>query len=227
MKKITFLFFTIILITFKTAAQDSKLKFGIQGGLNYSSFRGYESYADDTPGFAYLFGASFQYQFKENLSLKVDINYERKRQISKVTVELSEYDMGSPVLIPRTYHIKINTYRNYLVLPIMLKYNFSSSKSFYINGGPFLGYLIKSGTKASGINEPGITNDDVDTKYFKSLDYGLSAGLGKEFELNGNHHIHVELRENLGLANTSKGEGINNATVKTNSLNLIVGYTFN
>jgi hypothetical protein len=84
MKKITFLLFTIVLITFKTAAQDSKIKFGVQGGLNYSSFRGYENYADNNPGFAYLFGASFQYQIKENLSLKVDINFEKKKSDYKV-----------------------------------------------------------------------------------------------------------------------------------------------
>jgi len=225
MKKITFLLFTIFLITFKTAAQDSKFKFGVQGGLNYSSFRGYENYADNNPGFAYLFGASFQYQIKENLSLKVDINFERKSQITKFTTELI---YSSPISIPEIYHVRINSYRNYVVLPIMIKYNFTRNKNFYINGGPFLGYLIKAGLKTSGINAPGINTDDTDnTKYYKSLDYGLSAGVGKEFKLNNNHQIYIELRENLGLANTSKNEGIYNAIIKTNSLNLIVGYTFN
>lgn len=225
MKKITFLFFTIALISFKTSAQDSKIKFGVQGGLTYSSFRGYDSLSDDNPGFAYLFGASFQYQIKENLSVKADINYERKSQVSKFIAE-TIYD--SPTSLPETYHVKINTYRNYLVLPIMLKYNFTTNRSFYINGGPFLGYLIKSGASTSGFNAPGANNDDIDdTKYNKSLDFGIAAGIGKEFKVNGNHQIYIELRENLGLPNTSKREIRNDGTIKTNSLNLIAGYTFN
>lgn len=228
MKKTTFLLITIALITFKTAAQDSKIKFGIQGGLNYSSFRGYETYSDkDNPSFAYLFGISFQYRIKENLSIKADINYERKTQIAKSTIELWEAS-ESPILINGNYTFKTTTYLNYIMLPIMLKYNFSKDKSFYVNGGPYLGYLLKSGAKIDAKNIPGINTDDEETtKYRKSLDYGLSAGIGKEFKLNGNHQIYVELRENLGLANIAKSNSLYTYTIKTNSINLIAGYTFN
>lgn len=225
MKKITFLFLTIALITFKTSAQDSKIKFGVQAGLNYSSFRGYDSYTDDNPGFAYLFGVSFQYQIKENLSIKADLNYERKTQKSKNVIELESYDPQNPFM-PGIYHFTNTAFRNYIVLPIMVKYNFSNNKSFYVNGGPFLGYLLKSGATTT-LNIEGLNNDDIDdTKFKKSLDYGLSAGIGKEFKLKGDHDIYIEIRENLGLANTSKSDYIYDNTTKTNSLNLIVGYTF-
>lgn len=226
MKKITFLFFTIVLITLKTSAQDSKVKFGIQGGLNYSSLRGYDGFVDDNPGFAYLFGFSFQHEIQENLSIKVDLNYERKAQISKSTINLID-NSESPLPIEQSiYKSKTTTYLNYIVLPIMLKYNFSNDKSFYINGGPYLGYLLKSGIKSES-NAPSIYNGDVeDTKNRKSLDYGISAGIGKEFKFNENHNFYIELRENLGLANIAKGEIINGGTIKTNSLNLLAGFTF-
>jgi hypothetical protein len=226
MKKITFLLITIALITFKTSAQDSKIKFGIQGGLNYSTLRGFETYTDDNPGFAYLFGASFQYQIKENLSIKADLSYERKTQKSKNVLEL-ESDTPQNPFTPGVYHFTNTVFLNYLVLPIMLKYNFSNDKSFYINGGPFVSYLLKSGASTT-LNVEGLNNDDIDdTKYRKSLDYGLLAGIGKEFKLNGDHQIYVELRENLGLANIAKSDDLYTYTIKTNSINLIAGYTFN
>src|SRR5690242_8430206 len=83
MKKITLFLFTITLITFKTTAQESKFKFGVQAGLTYSSFRGYESFIDEDPGFSYLFGISAQYKLNESLSLKADLDYDRKTQTSK------------------------------------------------------------------------------------------------------------------------------------------------
>ncbi|WET01947.1 porin family protein [Flavobacterium sp. YJ01] len=226
MKKITFLLFTISLITFKTTAQESKNKFGIQGGLNYSSFRGYDSFTNDKAGFAYVFGLSFQHQIQENLSIKADLNYERKIQNTKGTVEILEPTFPTGPM-EENYHFKTTAYLNYVVLPIMIKYNFSGDKSFYINGGPYLGYLLKSGIKSKS-NIPGVINaDDEDTNRKKSLDFGLSAGIGKEFKLDTNHQIYVEIRENLGLQNISKTEVINDGTIKTNSLNLLVGFTFN
>lgn len=226
MKKITFLLFTISLITFKTTAQESKNKFGIQGGLNYSSFRGYDSFTSDKAGFAYVFGFSFQHQIQENLSIKADLNYERKIQNSKGTVEILEPTFPTGTM-EGNYRFKTTAYLNYVVLPIMIKYNFSGDKSFYINGGPYLGYLLKSGIKSKS-NIPGVINaDDEDTNRKKSLDFGLSAGIGKEFKLDTNHQIYVEIRENLGLENISKTEVINDGTIKTNSLNLLVGFTFN
>jgi hypothetical protein len=109
----------------------------------------------------------------------------------------------------------------------LLKYNFSDDKSFYINGGPYLGYLLKSGLKSNS-NIPGLINEnDEDTKNKKSIDFGFSAGIGKEFKLNGITQIYIELRENLGLTNISDTPVINDGSIKTNSLNLLVGYTFN
>lgn len=226
MKKITFLLFTFLLIISKITAQDSKIKFGIQGGLNYSSFRGYDSFVDDNPGFASLFGVSLQHQIQDNLSIKVDLNYERKTQNSKGVVEVLNPNVPTEPM-EGTYRFKTTSYLNYIVLPIMLKFSFSSDKSFYINGGPYLGYLLKSGIKSKS-NIPGVINAyDEDTDRKKSLDFGLSAGIGKEFKLDANHQIYIELRDNLGLENISKTEVINNGTIKTNSVNLLVGFTFN
>ncbi|MDQ6529943.1 porin family protein [Flavobacterium sp. LHD-85] len=220
MRKITLLLFTITLITFKTTAQESKFKFGVQAGLTYSSFRGYESFIDEDPGFSYLFGVSLLYKLNESLSLKADLDYDRKTQVSK-----GEVNYISDISYNR-YSIKTTNYLNYITLPIMLKFSFTHNKSFYINGGPYLGYLLKSGWK---YETSGMQNSDEnleDTKYRKSMDFGLSAGFGKEFKLNDNHNIYIELRENLGLTDISKATMPTDQSIKTNSVNLIAGFIF-
>ncbi|MBZ4033479.1 PorT family protein [Flavobacterium sp. 17A] len=224
MKKITVLLFTISLISFKTTAQESKIKFGLQGGANYSTLWGFDSYADLNSGLAYVFGVSFQYKIQDNLSIKTDLNYERKTQKSKNNIEILDPESS---ISPGTYSVKSTVYLNYLVLPVLLKYNFSKDKSFYVNAGPYLGYLLKSGIKTH-VNIPGETDyDEEDTKYKKSMDFGFTAGIGKEFKVNENHQVYVEIRDNLGVSDISKTEVMNGGAIKTNSLNVLVGYTFN
>ncbi|WP_281232558.1 porin family protein [Flavobacterium gelatinilyticum] len=212
MKKIAFLFFTLTLITFKTTAQDSKIKFGLQTGLTYTGFRGYDS-SGSREGFSYLFGASFQFPLKEKLSIKADLNYERKTQIS-------EGRMGSWENGGMTYRtIKATAYYNYITLPVLLKYTFSS-KNFYVNGGPYVGYLLKSGMKSKSWD-----GDMENTKYRKRFDFGIAAGFGKEFKLTQKHLLYLELRDNLGLTDVAKPAMPTDAYLKFNTVSLIAGIT--
>jgi hypothetical protein len=207
-------------------SQNSKFKFGLQTGLNYSKLRGYDTppafHASESPAFAYLAGVSIEYQINTKLSIKADLNYERKSQQSKNVVYLTE-NFDDP---EETYRYKSKTHYDYIVLPILLKYSFKESNSFYVNGGVFIGYLIKSKiTNDSNIS--GIPNDSDTTDLNQKLDYGLAVGVGKNFEFGSNKTLYVELRENLGLYNTSEVDVINDGTIKTNSLSLIAGILFN
>jgi hypothetical protein len=73
---------SFLLIATLEHSQNSKIKFGIQAGLNYSDFRGYEivTHCIRKSAFAYLGGINVEYLIKEKLSLKLDLNYERKSQ---------------------------------------------------------------------------------------------------------------------------------------------------
>ena len=227
MKKI-FLIFTLSLSLF-TFSQNSKIKFGFQTGLNYSNFRGYNIPASfnqvysENPAFAYLGGFNFEYQIKEKLSLKLELNYERKSQKGDNNIEIRQsFDEPS-----QAYNFTTKRNYDYLVLPILLKYSFTNKNSFYLNGGPFIGYLLKS-KFTNNLNVTGFNSSDLETtKDNKKTDFGLSFGLGKNFEVSNNKTINLEMRENLGLINTSKIDVWNGGTVKTNSINLIVGFSFN
>jgi hypothetical protein len=224
---------SFLLISFLNYSQNSKIKFGIQSGLNYSNFRGYDipaglnSYYSENPAFAFLGGINFEYQIKEKLSLKLELNYERKSQKSKTEIQMIN---TSPDPLPE-FADEFRTKKNhdYLVLPIMIKYNFSDKNSFFVNGGPFIGYLLKSNLE-EGLYLNGSVQETQTTKTTNSnneIDFGLSIGFGKTIEINDKNSIFIEIRENLGLTNTSKNLIWGNGEAKTNSLNLIIGYQFN
>lgn len=168
-------------------------------------------------------GINVEYNIKERLSLKFEINYERKSQKADNNIEIREnFDDR-----PQTYKFTSKKNYDYLIIPVLLKYNFTAQNSFYVNGGPFLGYLLKSQI-TNNLNVPSFNSDDLDTtKDNKKVDFGLSFGLGKIIDLNNNKAINIELRENLGLSNTSNIDVWNGGNVKTNSINLIVGLIFN
>src|SRR6187431_420032 len=114
---------SFLLVSSINYSQGSKIKFGFQGGLNYATFYGYEipkgysSFISESPAFAYLGGINFEYQIKEKLSLKLELNYERKSQKLDNYIEIYDEDLdfqSSNFTIKKNY--------DYLVLPIMVKY---------------------------------------------------------------------------------------------------------
>lgn len=218
----------VLLFSILSYSQNSKIKFGVQAGLNYSTFYGYNlpsgisSVFSEKPTFAYLGGLNFEYQIKEKLSLKLELNYERKGQKADTYIEITDTDGFT-----KDYNFTLKKNYDYLILPIMIKYSFSDKNSYYFNGGPFVGYLIKSNLTNDLVDIEGLENDpETTTNLNKRTDFGLSLGFGKTFEFNKNS-IFIEIRENLGLTNTSKTKVWGDGEAKTNSLNLIIGYSLN
>ena len=227
MKK-SLLIFTL-LTSFFAFSQSSKIKFGFQAGLNYSNYRGYtvptaySQFYNESPAFAYLGGINFEYQMKEKLSLKIELNYERKSQKAANNIYIRQ-NFDDPV---QEYNFTSKRHYDYLIVPILLKYSFTNKDSFYINGGPFIGFLLQS-KYTNDLNVSGFGSSDVIiTKNNKKTDFGLSFGLSKNFDLKNNKTFYIEIRENLGLNNTSKIDVWNGGTVKTNAINLLFGLSFN
>lgn len=218
-----------VLFSVFTYAQSSKLRFGVHGGINYSGLRGYtipstfEQQYDESAAFAYLGGVSLEYQLQEKLSLRVELNYERKSQKADNSMEIRfNFDQE-----PQLYNFTTRKNYDYLIVPILLKYRFTDKNSFFVNGGPFIGYLLKS-TLTNDLEIPNFETPNEDmTKDSKKTDFGFSAGVGKNFELGNSKMIHVEIRNNLGLAKINKNDVWNGGHISTNSVNFIVGFSFN
>ena len=228
MKKLL-LSISFLLIATLNHSQNSKIKFGIQLGLNYSNFRGYEiplqinSLYSESPALAYLGGVNIEYPIDEKLSLKLELNYERKSQKADNNIEITNINGFT-----KSYNFTSKKNYDYLVLPLMIKYSFNDKNSFSINGGPFIGYLLKSNLTNDLEKIDGLNNAPVETTNLNNkTDFGLSIGLGKTIEITEKNSIFIEIRENLGLTNTSKNKVWGNGEVKTNSLNFIIGYSLN
>jgi len=210
MKKNTLLLVIGILLTSITFAQN-ELRVGINAGANLSSFRGNSFIENSKSKIGFLGGVSFEYYLKDNLSIKTNLNYERK-SIEQGGGYYDEYGIFT--------EMKANIHYDYLTIPILLKHEFGKSKIFYINGGPFINFLLS--TKIIGDNSP---SDDI-TSFYKKIDGGLSIGIGTKFQLNDKNNLNIEIRDNYGLVNISDVAVVDGGTIKTNSFNLILSWDF-
>jgi len=199
--KNTIIILTILLSSLSYAQND--IKFGINGGATFSSIRGNEAADESKSSLDFLIGVTVDYPINEKLSIKTNLNYERK----SVNVESFSVE-----------NVNIRSTYSYITLPVLLKYNFDS---FYINGGPFVGFLINANSKSDD-GGPDFEFTDLN----RNIDAGVSLGIGKRIDLS-NNYLDIEIRNNLGLVNISEVEVLNDGTIKTNSLNLILTYYLN
>jgi hypothetical protein len=189
MKKIKFYFLTtavsISLLSGITHAQtnaDLKPYLGLKGGVNFSNL--YTDKVDDNNVLT-SFNAGLIVNFPITKSLSVQPEFIFSRKGSEQT-----YDN---LLTSGTARFKLN----YLEVPLLLKVNLA--KSFNLHAGPYLAYLIDAGvtneTNSGNFDfEDNISNDDLN-----KFDYGLSAGLGFDFDAIG-----IGARYNIGLRNVGK-----------------------
>lgn len=100
---------------------------------------------------------------------------------------------------------------NYIDLGIFAHIYFGRRAKFFFNAGPQVGYFLSESTKANFDPEkmtslPGFpnrnrTNAQMLIPVSQKIDYGISAGLGCEFNITRKHSVMVEGRFYYGLGN--------------------------
>lgn len=206
-RKKTLLIISTIFLTTISFAQENIL-IGINGGATYSNFRGNTSADRGNSSLDFLIGGSVEFPISEKFSIKTNLNYERKSTTVKGIIN-SQFQ-----------NVKVRSTYSYLSLPILAKYKFGESNDFYINGGPFVAFLLNAKSKSD------VSPTSNFTYLNKTTDVGLSFGVGKRFNISDQNYLDLEIRNNLGLINISAVDVIDEGTLKTNSLNLILTYNF-
>tara|TARA_R110002096_G_scaffold6222_5_gene28750 strand:+ start:17608 stop:18252 length:645 start_codon:yes stop_codon:yes gene_type:complete len=210
MNKIKLLLIAIGLLFSMSLSAQNDFKIGVNAGLNYPAIWGNENAKYNNFKVGYLFGVTFDYYLKENLSIKTNINYERKikkRQLTYFNYEAEE--------IGKENFREIYEYIN---IPILLKYEFGNSK-FFVNGGPFFDYLLNNKI------EPDYPNDDrAYVTEQKKINFGLSLGIGTNISLNEKNNLTIEIRDDFGVIDTGGGLIYSDGTVKTNAIKLVLGW---
>lgn len=219
MTKFKSILFGLLLLTIcrTTYGQVNKFDIGVEAGPSLIFLRG-NDFIDNNhkPTIGFTGGLFFQYNFKKIVSLRTNIAYERKGSV--LTAQATDIN-GNPF-----GEITINTNFDYLTLPILVRATFGKKVQFFVNAGPYFGYLIKQTFVSKGDNIPTTTSDN--TSLDKRFDTGVSTGLGLSVPIKTKFAFSFEIRNNLGLYNTSAVPVANNGTVKTNSTNFLFGFTY-
>lgn len=197
------------------AQSQGKLGFGVQGGINYPDVRGFElaKYNNFKAGF--LFGATFEYELGAQISLRADLNFERKVGRTRVTYfDENAVQSGTE---------EFRRLQNYINLPLMFKYEVGRTPLF-INGGGFFNYLLSAKYKPEYPSEAEETSQLTPEK---NVDLGVTLGVGAQFGLGANQLLMVEVRNDLGLVDTGRVPlHLEGGSRLTNTIKLVLGYRF-
>ncbi len=205
-------------LTFASFGQSSPLNVGFEGGFGLATLRG-NDYIDKNhsskPG--YSAGVFVQYNFSKILSLRSGTCFEQKGSSFEFWVTEQNGEQIGPI------QGKMNF--NFLNVPVLLRASFGKKITYFANAGPYISFLLRQTEHNDAFSSYPEINADR-TGDFTKVDAGLSAGLGISFDLKSKYALSFEIRDNLGLTNISKQPIANNGTIKTNVLNLLIGFTY-
>jgi hypothetical protein len=212
------LLFLFCILTFATFGQTNRFDIGAEGGFSVASLRGndfIDKYHSTKTG--YSGGLFFQYNFRKIISMRTGMYYERKG---------SSFEFWTVNEVGENIGV-IQGYQNfdYLTVPLLLRATFGKKLTCFINTGPYIGFLLKETEHTDAVQTVPETNANG-TEFFNRTEVGLSAGIGLSYILKQKFSFSFEVRDNLGLTNTSKQSATGNGPVKTNALNFLFGFGY-
>lgn len=197
----------VIAVGFSTAAfaQDKgDVEFGVQFGYNASNVSDSDDSGDYLSGFN--FGVGGDYYFSDRWSLKVKALYDQKG------FEQEAYNFDTD----QTFVGKFRT--TYLTIPVMANWHFGSKRNWYLNFGPYAGFLLKAEE----------TNSGIDTKdAYNTTDFGLALGIGVKIPVTDRLKVFLEFDGQGGFSNIAKTEdGDDVGTITNTRSSFNVGLNF-
>lgn len=219
MKKVIALFCGLFVATVTHSfGQDNRLDIGFEGGPSYCSLRG-NSHAKEYNNlrFTSLGGIFVQANLTDHISLRTAINFDRKGGF-----DYSDLTDINGAVVDKGY-----SYANYdyLTLPILFRVSTDRNIRFFANAGPYIGYLLKSSFTLKENGYKTLYSFD-NTSNCKRFDIGVSTGFGLCTPVGRKLGLSFELRNDLGLLNTSSVPVIDDGSIKLNSTKLIIGLNY-
>lgn len=225
-KKLFFAAGMLCLMSGALYAQDSKVKVGIEGGLNLAkmSSSGSDGSQSTSNLTGFHAGVVLDYDFG-TISLQPGLFYSVKGGKFDATQSMS---VGSETYTS-TAHAQVSL--NYLELPVNVVYKVPVGEGthFFIGAGPYVGYGLSGKVKYNGSSsgggssatESGEQNISFgsNTDQYKALDFGANFTGGFRF---GNG-LQLGVSYGLGLSNISNESG---SSTKNNVFRASVGFFF-
>jgi hypothetical protein len=247
MKKLLAVFVVVLATTlaFGQSKSDSDFSIGVFGGFNIprlSGGSGYELSRDFSSRAGAAFGLTSSLYVGSNFSLRLDAMYSSEGG-KRNGIQAFDASAMNPMAPAGTYlyaDYDNESILNYFEIPLMAKYTFPLGRSlrFYVDLGPYAGFLINAKQKTNGsspiygdremtqiivpVSQPFDADTDV-TSDIKPFLAGITGGGGIEQYI-GSGTVFADIRAAYGLTSIQKDK--KNGSSHTGNLLLDVGYSF-
>ena len=192
--------FTII-----NAQSDSgDFELGIGLGVNLSNVSDIQG--DNNAGslFSFNIGASGEYYFSDRWGIKAKLIYDSKGWSDGFITD-ENFDT-----VTTDFKLK------YLTMPVMANWHFGSNRNWYLNFGPYVGFLLNAEDSELGLD----LKDG-----FNSTDIGIALGIGYKFEIAENTKLYIEYDEQTGFTDIFEQNERNAISNRRMSINMGVLYS--
>lgn len=148
-------FLSVFALAAGTALAD-QIQVGVQGGLSMPNIRGGKGIYSE--GFrsrkGVFFGIFANYQFSTNFSLRAEIDYAshggKKDGMQPVPLSMLTLPLPPGTILYADFYTE--AILNYLEIPVLLELSWGKKPRFYINAGPYIGFLLNAKTVTSGMS---------------------------------------------------------------------------
>ncbi len=204
----------LVLCSFVSWGQNSGFEIGIEAGPSIKWMRKYPVHNFRHAGMGFTIGSTVTYNYKNNLSFKSGLSFERKG-FHDFTLLNDQFQNVTDIII-RSQRM------DYIILPVSIQYRWPGKVGTFIHGGQYLGVLLSNKeTDLIDINPP----EKEVVSYIPSnrVDFGLFSGVGMFIDSKGGSILQFELRYNMGITSTNSAPDSQEYKSRTNSLVLVVG----
>lgn len=207
--KNTLLVIAIVAVTLTAAAQEKgNFELGGNLGLNLSNISEIDNENATDSRIAFNVGASGEYYFSESWGIKTKLIFDQKGWGNGFEETPVFDDDGNVISIQSG---ETDFALNYLTVPLMANWHFGRTDNWYLNFGPYVGFLLSAESTEGGTDIKDSLN---------STDFGLAAGIGVKIPLNNNAKIFFEYEFQSGFADIvpdNSGDALRNGRSSLNA----------
>ena len=244
----SFMILAVLFLSGSVSAQSTW--FGVHGGLSIPDLSGGNGNglsSNYTSRLAGNFGFQSDFGITKKFSISVELNYAgqggKRDGLQPITNLPAQYQSLVPSGDYLYANFKNTAALDYLELPILARLTWGKTWKFYVDAGPYLGYLLHAEEKTKGTSEiyedpggqvpltiqgynPGPQNFTANTNITSDIhkfNVGVSGGVGVAYPFMRNM-IYLDVRGEYGLLNIQKYS----ADGKDNTGNLLIslGYSY-
>jgi len=170
------------LVSGLSAQGKGSVEFGFGIGYNMSTASDSENTADSGSGFNAA--ASAEYYFSDRWGIKARLMYDQKGWNNG---SINNLDTGD------FYTTDFNL--NYLTIPVMANWHFAKKRNWYLNFGPYVGFLLSAEETEGGLD----LKDG-----FNNTDFGIALGIGVKIPVSDKLKVFIEYDGQSGLSDIFK-----------------------